>query len=167
MNCWVKPAATEAPAGVTEIEVNTGGATVSVADAVIKPDVAVIVVPPMPEPVANPPAAMVATAVADEVQFTALVRFCMLPSLYVPVAANCWLVPFAMDAVEGVIDRETWIGGITETLAELVIAPEVAVIFELPRRLPITNPVALTDATAGEEDVHVTVAVTSCALPSV
>jgi len=39
-------------------------------------------------PVANPPVLMLTTAVFDELQVTELVRFCVLPSLNVPVAVN-------------------------------------------------------------------------------
>jgi hypothetical protein len=46
---------------------------------VIVPAVAVIVVLPMAVPTANPLAAIAATDVAEELQFTALVRFCVLP----------------------------------------------------------------------------------------
>ena len=46
VNCWVKPAATEGEAGVTEMEVRLGGATVSVVEPLINPDLAVMVVGP-------------------------------------------------------------------------------------------------------------------------
>ncbi len=51
------------------------------ADAVIEPEFAVIVVLPTPAPVANPLLAMVATLVADELQVTKLVTVWLLPSL--------------------------------------------------------------------------------------
>jgi hypothetical protein len=38
---------------------------------------------------AIPPALIVAVAVVPEAQVTDPVRFCVLPSLYVPVAVNC------------------------------------------------------------------------------
>ena len=117
------PFAIEAVAGVTDIEISTGVVTVSVAEAVIKPEVALMFATPKPIPVDDPPVAMVATAVAAELQFTVLVKSCVLPSLYIPVAMNCWLMPFAIDAVAGVIERETKIGALTRTLAELVTDP--------------------------------------------
>ncbi len=46
VNCSVYPAATDAVLGVTTIEANTGAVTVNVAEPVIVPDVAVIVVDP-------------------------------------------------------------------------------------------------------------------------
>jgi hypothetical protein len=77
----VYPAAIDAVFGVTAIEVNTG-VTVSVAEPVIFPEVAVIVAAPAPTPVANPVCSlMVATEVFDEVQLAVVVRFCVLPLL--------------------------------------------------------------------------------------
>jgi hypothetical protein len=50
-------------------------------EAVMEPEVAVMVALPTPAPVAKPALAIVATAGKDELQVTALVRFCVLPSL--------------------------------------------------------------------------------------
>src|SRR5215471_17685902 len=58
-----------------------GTVTVSVVTAVIGVTCADIVVEPPATPVASPVALIVATPGADELQVTALVRFCMLPSL--------------------------------------------------------------------------------------
>jgi len=55
---------------------------------VIPPCVALIFVVPVPAPVAKPVAPTVATAEFEEDQVTELVRFCVLPSLNVPVAVN-------------------------------------------------------------------------------
>jgi hypothetical protein len=63
--------------------------TVRVADPVTVPKLAVIVVVPDPVLVASPPLEIVATPSEEELQLTALVRFCELPSLYVPIATNC------------------------------------------------------------------------------
>jgi hypothetical protein len=51
----------------------------SVAEAVIEPEVAVMVAAPMPTPVAEPLELIAAPAVA--LQLTVPVRFCVLPSL--------------------------------------------------------------------------------------
>src|ERR1700691_5001095 len=80
-NCCVVPRAKDGPAGVTAIDTRTGCPTLSVADAAMEPAVAVIVAVPTPAPVANPLVATEATVVGDELQFTALLRFCWLPSL--------------------------------------------------------------------------------------
>ena len=49
---------------------------------------AVMLVEPMPEPVARPVVVIVAAAALEEVQVTEVVRFWVLPSLNVPVAVN-------------------------------------------------------------------------------
>lgn len=50
--------------------------------------VAAILLEPTPAPVANPPALMVAAAVFEELHVAELVRFCVEPSLKVPMAVN-------------------------------------------------------------------------------
>ena len=67
-------------AGVTAKETNTGGVTFRVADAVTAPEVAVTMAIPVARPVARPALLIVATAVAEEVQFAELVKFFVLPS---------------------------------------------------------------------------------------
>ncbi len=75
------PSANEGLAGVTARETSTGCPTFSVAEAVIEPELAVMVALPTPVPVANPVLAMVAVLLDDELQLTVLVRSCVLPSL--------------------------------------------------------------------------------------
>ncbi len=69
------------------------------------PEVAVMVLEPAATPVAKPETLIVATAVFDESQLadTALV----LPSLYVPVALNCCVLPIAIAGLAGVTEIET------------------------------------------------------------
>lgn len=55
---------------------------------VIPPCAALIFVVPAPVPAARPVALTVATAEFEEDQVTELMRFCVLPSLNVPVAVN-------------------------------------------------------------------------------
>jgi hypothetical protein len=89
MNCCVLPAATDAVAGVTEIEVNTAAVTVNVAEPLMVPEVAVITAVPGDTLVASPLVPTVAIDVAEEVQVALPVRLCVVPLLYVPVAVNC------------------------------------------------------------------------------
>lgn len=74
------PAAIDGLAGLTETEVSTGAVTVSVADPLIEPEVAVIVAVPSATPMARPPLT-VATVPDDEVQVAVEVRFWVVPSL--------------------------------------------------------------------------------------
>ncbi len=68
MNCCVLPWVIERLYGVTEIETNVAGVTVSASDPVMLPDVAVIVVEPGATDVANPGLLITATARLDEFQ---------------------------------------------------------------------------------------------------
>ena len=92
---------------MTAIDTSTAGVTVRPVDPLIEPEVAEIVALPTPAPVANPVPLIVATAVLDEPQLTELVRFCVLPSLYVPVAVNCCVVPLAIEGFAGVTAIDT------------------------------------------------------------
>lgn len=117
---------------MTANDTSTGCPTLRLAEPVIEPEVAVIVAPPMPVPVANPLAPIVATVGADELQFTALVNSCVLLSLNVPVAVNCCVVPFAIAALPGLRASEVRTGGVTVNAAEPLIVPEVAAIVAVP-----------------------------------
>ena len=66
---------------MTASKTRVGWPTFRVAEAVTEPKVAVMVALPTPAPVANPPLAMVAIAVEEELQFTEPVRSCVLLSL--------------------------------------------------------------------------------------
>ena len=85
VNCSVMPSAIEGNAGVTTIDVNVAGVTVSSVEPEILPDVAAMVVLPTATLVARPcvPEALLIDAmlVALEVQFTVVVRSSVLPSL--------------------------------------------------------------------------------------
>jgi hypothetical protein len=162
----VVPKANEGLAGVTARETRTAAPTLSVAQAVTEPEVAVIVAPPTPVPVANPVLAMVAKAVEDELHVTELVRVCVLPSLYVPVAANCWLVPSAIVALEGVSQSEVSTAGVTVNVAEPPIVPKVAVIVALPCATLVASPPLLNVAIDVAEEVQVAVLVRFCVVPS-
>jgi hypothetical protein len=67
---------------VTAIEVNTAAVTVSVAEPLVDPDLAVIVALPVATAVANPVVLFtVATVVFDELHVAVAVRFCVVPLL--------------------------------------------------------------------------------------
>ena len=63
------------------METRAAVVTVRVVDPLTVPELAATVVVPTPVPVARPPLEIVATPCDEELQFTALVRFCELPSL--------------------------------------------------------------------------------------
>ena len=97
----------DVPVGVTAMDSSTGGVTVSPVEPLIAPEVAEMVALPVPAPVARPLLLIVATALFEEPQVTELVKFCVLPSLKVPVAVNCWVVPLAIELFAGVTAIET------------------------------------------------------------
>jgi len=125
----------------------------------IAPDVACIVVVPKPAVVANPcePDALliVATLGADELHAAVLVRFCVLPSLYVPVAVNCCVLPTAIEAFAGVTAIDTSTGAITVSVVEPVILLIVALMLEAPVVTPLARPPAVIVATPGADELHV------------
>ncbi len=86
------PKAMDGTAGVNAIDTKVAVVTVSNVDPVTDPELALIVVFPCATPVANPtvPALLliVATAGSLETHCTVLVMFCVLASVYVPVAVN-------------------------------------------------------------------------------
>ena len=96
---------TVAVGGVTAIETSGTGVTVRTVVPVIPAELAEIVVVPAATLVARPETLMVATVVIDDSQLAVDVRTFVLPSLYVPVATNCCVVPAVMDGLAGL----TWI----------------------------------------------------------
>lgn len=105
---------------------------------------AVIIVDPEDAPAARPllPDALeiVAMAVFDEVQITELVRSCVLESEKVPIAVNCWVVPFAIDGLVGVTAIETKVAFVTTKLAAPDTESNVAVIVVEPEDTPVARP---------------------------
>jgi len=112
-NGCVPPSGTDGIAGVTAIVTKVAAVTVRLVEPTIAPDVARIVVIPVAWLVASPAVLTVATDVSDEVQPTDAVRFCVLPSVYVAVAAYCCVVPSGIDVSTGVTAIETSAAGST------------------------------------------------------
>ena len=78
----------------------------NVAVPFIDPELAVIVLAPIAIPVAIPVAPTEATLALEDVHCTEVVRSLELPSLYLPVAANCWLEPMPIENTAGVTDKD-------------------------------------------------------------
>jgi hypothetical protein len=93
VNCSIAPNGTVPEDGETAIETTVAVFTVRLADPVMLPSVAVIIVSPTPALVASPwvPGLLLITAAAavDESQVAVDVRSCVEPSLKVPIAVNC------------------------------------------------------------------------------
>jgi hypothetical protein len=164
-NCSASPTAIAAVVGVTEIEASTVGLTLRVAEPLIVPEAAVIVAVPCAKPVATPLLFTVAIEAAEELHCAVLVRFWVVPSLYFPVAVNCWLLPEATDAEAGVTETEVRIPAVTVNVAEPPMVPDLAVMEAVPFATPVAKPPALTVATEPAEEFHLTVLVKFCVLP--
>ncbi len=80
---------------------------------------------------------------------------------------NCWLVPFAIEALAGVIATELKIAGVTVRVAELLMLPDVAVMFAVPLATLVARPPLLTVAMEAREEVQVAVLVRFCVVPLV
>src|SRR5579863_2670683 len=138
---------------------NTAGVTVSTAVPEMSPDVAVMVVAPDPlaVAVASPwdPEVLetVAAEVTDDDHVTDEVRLAVLKLEYVPVAVNCWVWPWAIDAVAGDTAMLTSTAGVTVSTAVPEMSPDVAVIVVAP------DPLAVAVASPWDPEVLETVAV--------
>lgn len=81
--------------------------TVNVVEPDIAPEEAVIVDIPVAMLLASPfvsgPLLTVATVAFEELQCTVVVTLCVLPSVKVPVAVNCCVVPRGIEGIAGVI----------------------------------------------------------------
>ena len=118
---------------------------------------AVILLVPVPTPVANPAALIVATVVVAEFHITWLVMFAVVVSLYVPVAVNCCVLPLEIDGLTGVIAMDFNVAAVTvRTSAGDVTPVRLAVILLVPVPTPVASPVALIVATVEVAEFHVT-----------
>ncbi len=81
-----------------------------------------------------------------------------MPSLNVPVAVNCWVVPRGIEAESGFTAIDTKIAGVTVSVVEPVTDPMVAVISAVPCPTLVARPVALPIvATVSVSELHCTV----------
>jgi hypothetical protein len=175
VNCCVVPAGIAAVAGVTAMETNIGPETVREVEELIAPDVAEIVVVPWPALVARPELPtlllMMATPEFDELHVATEVRFCSLPSVYVPVAVNCCVVPNAMLAACGIMAIDTSAAGFTTSVADALIDPELMPMDVVPVPADVARPAvpveSLIVATPMTLEVQYPVCVRFCVLPSV
>jgi hypothetical protein len=76
---------------------------------------------PFPTAVAKPVPLIVATEAFEELYVAVLVRFWVLPSLYVPVAMNCCAAPFGIDGFAGVTAIDTKFLGVPGTIGNLAV----------------------------------------------
>ena len=110
--------------------------TVMVVEEEMEAEVAVMVAVPCPELVATPllprVLLMIATVASDELHITTEVTSSVLPSVYVPVAANGCVVPSAIVGLCGVIAIEANAAGITINWADPLTPAELIPIVVVP-----------------------------------
>ena len=150
------------------IEVSVAATTVSPVLPLTVPEVAVIVVVPLSvSAVSNPPGeVIVAVVVFDELQVTVEVRFCVDPSLYVPVAVNCVRVPSGTEAFAGVTAIESSVAAVTFSVALPVMPLTVAVIVVVHGVKALANPPGAMVAYVTFDEAHASVEVRGWLLPS-
>ena len=85
-----------------------------------------MVVDPVPKALARPAVLIVATVAAEELHVAVLLRFCVVPSVYVPVAVNCCVPPLAIDGFAGVTAIDTSVAAVTVSVVLPETVPEVA-----------------------------------------
>jgi len=80
----------------------------------------------LPTAVARPALLIVATVVDEEFHVAVLLRFCVVPSLKVPVAVNCSVFPMAIDGFAGVTAMDASVAGVTVSVVLPETEPELA-----------------------------------------
>ena len=171
LNCCVVPKGVVAFGGLMMIDVKVAAATVKTVDPVTNAEVALMVADPVPMLVASPTLLMLAVETVSEAHVAVELRSCVLPSLNVPVAINCCVVPKAMKGFAGVTAIDCRTAAVTLIVVLPLIVPEVAIICAEPVPTLNANPAVfdtlLIVATVEAFELHCTVLVKSCVLPSV
>jgi hypothetical protein len=153
-------------AGVTAMDWSVAAITVSTVLPVTPFNVAEIEEVPTAAVVARPAAVIVAVDGVAEAHVTLLVTFCVLLSLNVPVAVNCWVAPLVMLGLAGVTAMDCSVAAVTVATVEPEMAPDVALTVEVPTAMEVANPAALMVSTDGVAEVQVTLPVRFCVLLS-
>jgi hypothetical protein len=149
------------------METSAAAETVNPLVPLTDPVLALTAATPMALPVARPELLIFTTPEGELVQVTKLVRSCVVPSVYVPLAANCAVVPSGIMEWFSITAMETSAAAETVNSLEVFTDPKVAVIADAPTERETASPEELTMAMAGCELAHVTRLVKSCVLLSV
>jgi hypothetical protein len=165
-NCLVFPASTLGLAGVTEMEDRVAAVTVRVVLPEILPEVAVMVAVPAASPVARPLLFTVAADVFEELQVTWVVISWLVPSEYVPEAANWLVFPMGRLGLAGVSDMEDRVAEGTVRVVLPEIKYEAAVIVAVPGATAVARPLLFTVATDVLDDLQMTRVVITWVVPS-
>jgi hypothetical protein len=169
-NAWFKPKGVATADGLTAMETSEAGVTLIDAPPLIPATAAVIVVAPAPRVAANPPALTLATPKFPELQAAELVTSCVLPSVNMPLAANCKLVPSASDGLLGLTVIAASVAAVTVRFVDPETDAQAAKIVAVPVAIPLAlpwMPASLLIVTIDSSDeLHCTNWVMTCVLPS-
>ena len=118
------PLAIEVLGAVMEIDCSVAAVTVRANELELIPFwVALILLEPIAAPAARPVALMFTAFGLEEFHVAVLVRFCVLPSLKVPVAVNCTLVPLAIEVLGEVIVIDCRVAAVTVSAIVFEVIP--------------------------------------------
>jgi len=134
-------------------------------DPLTAPKFAVMVLLPVALLVSRPRLLIVAAAGFEEVQTTDPVTSCVLLSLNVPVAVNCFVVPTAILEFAGVTAMEIKVAPVMVSDAVPVTEPELALMVATPVPTLVAKPVESTRAMDEDEEDQFT-DWSHCVLPS-
>jgi hypothetical protein len=108
---------------------------------------------------------MVAVEVVPDDHVTEVVKFCVLLSVYVPVAVNCCVRPLVIVGFAGVTAIDCRVAAVTVSTVEPT-TPSVALIVLVPTPAPVAKPPVVMVAVPGVPDAHVICEVRFCVLLS-
>lgn len=171
MNCCVVPSGIVADGGPIAIETRAAAVTVNPVLPATVPTVALMFAVPIAALLPSPPAETLATAASSEAHAAVAVRSIVLPSEKIPVATNCCAVPSAINGFAGLIVIVSNTAGVMVNVVLAVMFPELAAIVLVPAATAVATPwlplALLTLATVGALELHTTLCVTVCMVPSV
>ena len=130
VNCCVFPFWTVTLAGDTAMDTSAAGRTVMFAVEDIPLNEAVMTGSPVNWAVAMPDGLMVAPA--EVLHVARLVRSLLDPSVYVPCAVNCCVLPAGTETAAGDTRIESRAAGATVRVAALLVEPDAALITAEP-----------------------------------
>jgi len=107
-----------------EIDCSVAAVTVKVNELEVIPFwVAVTLLEPIAAPVARPVVPILTAAGLEEAHVAVFVRFCVLPSLKVPVAVNCTVVPLAIEVLGEVTAIDCSVAAVTVSATVFDVIP--------------------------------------------
>jgi len=152
LNLREVPRAIRGFGGFTLIETRCAVETVSPVDPLTAAKAALIVLLPVATLVSKPWLSMVAAAGFEDVQTEEALMSCVLVSLNVPIAVNCFAVPTAMREFAGVTAIEIKVAPLIVSDAVPLTEPELAVMVATPEPMPVARPVESTVAMVDDEE---------------